>query len=132
LVIEKTGPNKEMLDSVKVIVDSDKDHFRLRTEHQDWTHSMGSNAKRQVQVSIKMKLPRRAVLDEIESVNGDIAISSFENSVNASCVNGSVSINRLKGRATASTVNGSIAADYGRLDAQTQVELSSVNGPVKI
>ena len=132
LVVEKTGPNKEMLDSVKVIVDSDRDHFRLRTEHQDWTRSMGSNAKRQVQVSIKMKLPRRAVLDEIESVNGDIAISNFENSVKASCVNGSVSINRLKGRATASTVNGSIAADYGQLDARTQVELSSVNGPVKI
>lgn len=132
LVIEKTGPSKEILDSVKVLVDSDKDHFRLRTEHQDWTRSMGSNAKRQVQVVIKMKLPRRAVLDEIESVNGDIAISNFENSVNASCVNGSVSISRLKGRANASTVNGSISADYGQLDAQTQVELSSVNGPVKV
>lgn len=132
LVIEKTGPSKEVLDTVKVIVDSDKDHFRLRTEHQDWPRPMDPNSKRQVQVVIKMKLPIRAVLDEIESVNGDITISNFTNSVNASCVNGSVSISRLQGRAVASTVNGSIAADYGRLDPQTQVDLSSVNGPVKI
>jgi len=132
LVIEKTGPSKEILDTVKVLVDSDKDHFRLRTEHQGWPRPMDSNSKRQVQVVIKMKLPRRAVLDEIESVNGDITITNFANSVSASCVNGSVSISRLTGRATASTVNGSIAADYGQLDPQTQVELSSVNGPVKI
>ena len=132
LVVEKTGPSKEILDTVKVIVDSDKERFRLRTEQQDWYRGNSADGKRQVQVVIKMKLPRRAVLDEIENVNGEISISGFSNSVSASSVNGGVTISGLKGRLEASTVNGPISAEYGQLDPQTRVELSSVNGPVKV
>lgn len=130
LVMEKTGPSKEALDTVKVIVDSDNDRFRLRTEDQSWHRGTGGSGR--VKVVIKMKLPRRAVLDEIENVNGEILITGFSNSVSASCVNGGITLTGLAGRAKISTVNGPISADYGQLDPQMQVDLSSVNGPVKV
>jgi len=131
LVVEKTGPSKEILDSVKVLIDSDNNRFRLRTENQDWSRG-GTDAKKQVKVVIKMKLPRRAVLGEIESVNGDITIAGFANSVEVSLVNGGVTLSGLQGRLVASTVNGPITADYDRLESQTRIKLSSVNGPLKL
>ncbi|KXK04157.1 MAG: hypothetical protein UZ17_ACD001000852 [Acidobacteria bacterium OLB17] len=131
LVVEKSGPSKEVLDSVKVVIESDKDRFSLKTEWREWESGQEWSSKRNVQVVIKMKLPRGAVLDEIESVNGDISIANFDNFVRASCVNGNINIARVRGRTQASTVNGAIDASFDQVGSGSEIELSTVNGPVR-
>jgi DUF4097 and DUF4098 domain-containing protein YvlB len=130
LVVEKTGASKNILDSVKVLIDSDASRFTLRTEQDDWSGRTGSD--RSVNVSITIKLPRNARLADIESVTGSISASGFSNLVKLSCVNGNVVMNDLKGSASASTVNGSITAVYSSIAPDSVIELSSVNGPVKL
>ena len=66
-------------------------------------------------------VPRGAMLNEIETVNGSVTVSNFTNIIKISAVNGSVKATNIRGTASLSTVNGEVIADFDRLESGTKV-----------
>ncbi|MEP7038306.1 MAG: DUF4097 family beta strand repeat-containing protein, partial [Acidobacteriota bacterium] len=84
------------------------------------------------EVQYRLTVPRTAVLDEIETVNGEISISNMVNITKASAVNGKVVAVNLQGTAKLSTVNGTVEADFDQLQTTSKISLDTVNGTVNL
>ena len=81
-------------------------------------------------VTFKLTVPRTAVLNEIETVNGSIILSNLTSNCKVSTVNGEVSARNLRGNTNLSTVNGIVDADFEKLDPNVRINLETVNGKV--
>ena len=101
--------------------------MRVETDYGNW------NARRQarlekknygkLKVEYRLTVPRKAILDEIETVNGSVKISNTQQSTKASAVNGNVRATNLRGTARLSTVNGTIEADFDQLQTGSKISL---------
>jgi hypothetical protein len=90
------------------------------------------NRNRKVEVQFHLTIPRGAVLDEIETVNGSVTVADFTNYTKISAVNGDVRASNLRGTANLSTVNGEVFADFDRLETGSRISLNTVNGSVSL
>jgi|CXWL01.1.fsa_nt_gi DUF4097 and DUF4098 domain-containing protein YvlB len=129
----KVADSKDRLADVEVKVDSRADYFSVETDYNNWKKDKGSDWRSgRLNVEIRMMVPRGAVLNEIETVNGSVSVSNFTSITRVSAVNGSVTAINLRGTAKLSTVNGEVAADFDRLEAGTKISLDTVNGKVNL
>src|SRR5437868_7899447 len=129
----KTADSKETLDEVQIKVESRPDSFSVETDYGNWQRqNNGSWRNRKVDVQFHLWVPRGAVLDEVETVNGSVTVSNFSNVTKISAVNGNVNAANLRGTANLSTVNGEVAADFDRLETGSKISLSTVNGRVNL
>lgn len=129
----KVADSKETLQSVEIQIDAKPDHFSVETDyHWNTGRDGGWGRGRKMEVHFKLMVPRGAVLDEIETVNGSVVVSNFTNQTKVSAVNGNVTANNLRGAASLSTVNGTVAADFERLDPASRISLETVNGTVNL
>jgi DUF4097 and DUF4098 domain-containing protein YvlB len=131
----KRANTRELLSDVELLIDSDASRFRVEAEYRRSSPSGGSKGPgkySRVEVEFKLWIPRGAVLDEIETVNGSVAISDFTNVTKVSAVNGDVSATRLRGAVDLSTVNGEVKCDVESVDAGSKISLSTVNGRVAL
>jgi DUF4097 and DUF4098 domain-containing protein YvlB len=132
----KTASEREYLSQVNVRIDKTKERIEIEVDYDNWkdkNQGSGQNWKnRWVSVDFKLMVPRGAVLDQIETVNGSIAVSNMTNFCKVSTVNGEVSGRNLRGTANLSTVNGLVAADFDRLESGSQITLNTVNGRASI
>ena len=85
---------------------------------------------RKLEVQFRLQVPRTAVLNEIETVNGLVTVGNFVSMTKVSAVNGNVTATNLRGAANLSTVNGEVMADFDRLETGSRITLSTVNGRV--
>ncbi len=137
LVAIKTAESKERLQDVEVRVNARPDSISIETNYDRWRQdtngdrSKNGNSSR-LKVDYQLKVPRGAVLNEIETVNGDVTVSNFTNVVKVSTVNGKVIASKLRGTSNLSTVNGEVSADFGSIDATSKINLSAVNGKVNL
>src|SRR5207247_3322082 len=83
-------------------------------------------------VEYEIKVPRRAVLDEINNVNGRVEIQGVHGRVHASTVNGKLMAEGLTADADLGSVNGSVLAAFDNLDAVQRASLKTVNGRVSV
>ena len=118
---------------MEVRIDKTKDRIEIETNYDNWKdkekYGSGQNWKnRRLSVEFKLTVPRGAVLDQIETVNGSVAVSNMVNFCKVSTVNGEVTGRNLRGTANLSTVNGIVTADFDRLESGSQITLSTVNG----
>ncbi|HQU84641.1 MAG TPA: hypothetical protein PKY59_16000 [Pyrinomonadaceae bacterium] len=129
----KIAENKEMLADVEIKVDSTANSFSVESDYDNWNskNSVWKN-RRNLEVHYRLMVPRTAVLEEIEAVNGSVTVSNFTNSTNVSAVNGQVKATNLRGNASLSTVNGTVNADFDSLEASSKIELETVNGQVNL
>ena len=128
----KIADSKERLADVQVKIDARPDSFSAETDYGD---SKGRDRWRnggKLVVEIRMMVPRGAVLNEIETVNGSVSVSNFTNITKISAVNGSVTATNLRGTAKLSTVNGEVTADFDRLESGSKISLETVNGRVNL
>lgn len=137
LVAVKTADTKEHLADVDIKIDSKPDYFRVESDYGEWNRNSKSDNGRwrnngKLTVDYELTVPRGAMLDEIETVNGTAAVSDFTNFTKVSAVNGSVRASNLRGAANLSTVNGEVEADFERLDAGSKISLNTVNGHVNV
>lgn len=133
LVAVKTADSKERLQDVEIRVNAKPDSISIETSYDRWRQNNdGWKNGSKLRVDYHLMVPRGAVLNEIETVNGDVRVSEFNNQVKISAVNGKVIASKLKGTANLSTVNGEVAADFGSLDATSKITLSTVNGRVNL
>ena len=131
----KTADTKEALADVQLKIDSRADYFSVEADYDSWRRDKGEKGwknRGRLDVQFKLSVPRGAVLDQIETVNGSVAVSNFTNIIKASAVNGNVNATNLRGTASLETVNGEVMADFDRLETGSRISLETVNGRVNL
>lgn len=131
----KTAETKEALAEVQFKIDSRADAFSVEADYEGWRQVRGDKGwKNQgnLVVQFKLSVPKTAVLDDIETVNGSVTVSNFTNLTKASAVNGNVNASNLRGTAYLETVNGEVMADFDRLESGSKISLETVNGKVNL
>lgn len=131
----KTADTKEALADVQLKIDSRADYFSVEADYDSWRRDRGEKGwknRGRLDVQFKLSVPRTAVLDDIETVNGSVTVSNFTNITKASAVNGNVNATNLRGTAYLETVNGEVAADFDRLEPSSKISLETVNGRVNL
>lgn len=130
----KTADDKERLSEVEIKIDARKDAIIIETNYDSWKRNNGNGWKNygKLTVDYRLTVPRNAVLDEVETVNGSVNIANSNNVTKASTVNGQVVATNLRGTAELSTVNGTIEANFDQLQSSSRINLNTVNGQVNL
>jgi len=130
----KIADSRETLAEVDIKVDSRPDSLSIKADYGNWNNNRDGNWKntRKMEVQFRLSVPRTAVLNEIETVNGSVTVSNFTNFTKISAVNGNVSASNLRGAAELSTVNGEVVADFDELANNSRISLNTVNGSVHL
>jgi DUF4097 and DUF4098 domain-containing protein YvlB len=130
----KTADDKERLADVEIRIDARKDSISIETNYDSWKRNNGNGWKNygKLNVDYRLTVPRNAVLDEVETVNGSVNITGSNNLTKASTVNGQVIATNLRGTAELSTVNGTIEANFDQLQSSSRINLDTVNGQVNL
>lgn len=131
LIAVKTADSRETLAEVEIKIDSRPDYLRVETDYQNWKQRNGRDGwreNRRLNVEYNLMVPRMAVLNEIETVNGSITVADMMNYTKVSAVNGQVRGTNLGGTANLSTVNGNTEAEFASLMPTSKISLSTVNG----
>lgn len=128
----KIADSRETLSEVEINVDSRPSYFSVEADYKGLKGRSEMNRDRKIEVQFRLSVPRTAVLNEIETVNGSVTVSNFVNFTKISAVNGNVSAGNLRGAANLSTVNGEVNADFDRLEPGSKISLSTVNGRVNL
>lgn len=130
----KIADSKESLADVEIKVESTADSFSVEADYKEWKWNDKSDKhrNRKIEVEFKLSVPRTAMLNEVETVNGSVTVSNFVNYTKISAVNGDVNAGNLRGTASLSTVNGQVMADFDQLETGSKINLSTVNGRVNL
>lgn len=131
----KKAHRKERLAEARIVVDASADNIHIKTEYPDWNNMKRDRWNREdnpASVEYTLTVPRKALLESIELVNGSLEIDGAEGNVKASSINGRVVARGLVGEAKLSTINGQLNATFTQLNEQKPISLSSVNGSVTL
>lgn len=131
----KRAYRKDRLAEAKIQVNATEEYIKIETEYPYQNMNFRSDERRSenpAMVEYSLTVPRQAVLESIELVNGSIDIEGVEGNVKASSVNGRLVARGLAGEARLSTVNGALQATFTRLDEMKPLTLISVNGPLTL
>ena len=136
LVAVKSADTKERLADVDIKIDARPDYISIESDYGDDNWKRNSDRRwrdnDKVVVEYELSVPRGAVLNEIETVNGSATVANFTNVVKVSAVNGTVRATNIRGTAELSTVNGEVFADFDRLAPGSKITLETVNGKVNL
>jgi len=127
----KRAYRRERLAEAKIEVTSTEDNIRIKTEYPERNLNFRSDDRRNDNPAIveyTLTIPRKAVLDSVELVNGSLDIDGVEGNVKASSINGKVVARGLRGEAKLSTINGQLHATFMQLEESKPISLNSVNG----
>jgi len=137
LIAVKTADTKEHLANVDIKIDAREDYISIESDYgdnRDWKNDSDHRWKNNGNVSVdyELSVPRGAMLNEVETVNGSVSVADFNNLVKISAVNGTVKAMNLRGTAELSTVNGEVFADFDKLAPGSKIALETVNGRVNL
>jgi DUF4097 and DUF4098 domain-containing protein YvlB len=131
----KKAYRRERLAEAKIEVTATEENIRIKTEYPYENQSFRSDERRYENPAIvdyTLTVPRKALLESIELVNGPIEIEGVEGNVKASSINGPVTVRGLMGEAKLSTVNGPLHAAFTQLEETKPISLTSVNGTLTL
>ena len=131
----KKAYRRDRLAEAKIDVAASEENIRIKTVYPEGNLNFRGGERRYdnpATVEYTLTVPRRAVLESIELINGSLDIEGVEGSVKASSINGRVNTTGLLGEAKLSTINGQLIATFTRLDETKPIALSSVNGGVTL
>ncbi|HJP94360.1 MAG TPA: DUF4097 family beta strand repeat-containing protein [Pyrinomonadaceae bacterium] len=131
----KKAYRRDRLAEARIEVNATEENIRIKTEYPDETQNFRSGEGRYdnpATVEYTLTVPRKAVLESIELVNGSIEIEGVEGNVKASSINGPVTARGLMGEAKLSTINGPLEGTFTQLDESKPIALTSVNGSVTL
>jgi DUF4097 and DUF4098 domain-containing protein YvlB len=130
----KRAYTQERLSEAKIKVDASPNRVRIETELPEyrWSDRDGERHENPASVEYTLTVPRAAIIDEIDLVNGGLSIEGVTGSVHASSVNGHVTARGLTGPVNLSVVNGRLEASLDRLNESGAVTLSAVNGALVV
>jgi DUF4097 and DUF4098 domain-containing protein YvlB len=116
----------DYIDLIKIEVDSTPERLTIETKYPR------GRKESNVSVTYELMVPKHAVLNAIENVNGAIEITGVEGQIKINTVNGSAEIEGSKSAVDAETVNGRITAKWSDFPKQGDVSLRTVNGGLKL
>ncbi|HKV36189.1 MAG TPA: DUF4097 family beta strand repeat-containing protein [Pyrinomonadaceae bacterium] len=131
----KKAYRRERLTEAQIEVTSTEENIRIKTEYPDQDQNFRSGEGRYNNPAIveySLTVPRKAMLESIELINGPLDIDGVEGNVKASSINGPVTARGLMGEARLTTVNGQLQATFTQLDETKPISLGSVNGSVTV
>lgn len=131
----KRAHRRDRLAEAKIDVDATPEVIRIKTDYPDYNQSFYGDDRRSNNPAIVdyvLTVPRKAVLDSVELINGSLDIDGVEGNVMASSINGRLFARGLQGEAKLSTVNGQLQATFTQLDETKPIFLQSVNGNVTL
>ena len=131
----KKAYRRDRLAEAKIEVNATAENIRIKTEYPYENFRFRNDDRRYdnpATVEYSLTVPRKAVLQSIELVNGSLDIDGVEGSVKASSINGHVNARGLLGEAKLSTINGPLTATFLQLDESRPISLGSVNGHVTL
>ena len=125
----KKAYRKERLAEVRIEVNSTEDNLSIKTEYPDWNQTFRGNDRydNPATVEYTLTVPRKAVLESIELVNGSLDIDGAEGSVKASSINGRVTATNLLADVKLSTINGPLKAMFTKLGEANPLNLAQSN-----
>jgi len=127
----KSASSPELLDELEVKVDANKNRVRIDTHYPSMNGSDHGH-RRFTKVEYTVTVPRTAILDDIELVNGNLTVVGIEGGIDAGTVNGDIMVRECAGSASLGTVNGGIEAHIDRLSYDDKLDLESVNGRLEL
>jgi DUF4097 and DUF4098 domain-containing protein YvlB len=135
----KSASSQELLDGLEVEIDASSSAVRIDTKYPSTRrskHAAQDHEKRErgsfTKVEYTLTIPRTAVVDEVDLVNGNLMIVGVEGGVEAETVNGNIVVREGAGDASLSTVNGDIELHADRLGYGESIDLESVNGALDL
>ena len=131
----KKAYRRDRLAEAQIEVTATEENIRIRTEYPEENQNFRSGEGRYdnpATVEYVLTVPRKATLESIELINGQLDIEGVEGNVKASSVNGPVTARGVMGEARLTTVNGPLQATFTRLDETKPVSLGSVNGNLTV
>ena len=131
----KKAYRRDRLAEAKIEVTATEENIRIKTEYpEDNQNFRGGEGRWENPATVEYALtvPRKATLESIELINGQLDIEGVEGNVKASSVNGMVSARGVMGEARITTVNGQLQATFTQLDESKPISLGSVNGNLTV
>jgi len=131
----KKAYRRDRLTEANIEVNATEENIRIKTEYPDGPQNFRSGQGRYdnpATVDYTLTVPRKAMLESIELVNGSCEIDGVEGNVKASSINGRLNARGLLGEARLSTINGPLNASFNQLDESKSISLGSVNGSVTL
>lgn len=131
----KRAYRRERLAEARIEVTATEENIRIKTEYPDQSQNFRGDERRYENPAIVeyvLTVPRKAVLESIELVNGALDIDGVEGNVKASSINGPVTARGLIGEAKLSTINGPLQVSFRQLNESKPISLGSVNGSVTL
>lgn len=126
----KRAYDQEELKQEEIRIDARPDSISIETKYLQNENGWHGRDHRGAEVEYTLTIPRSALLDSIELINGSLDVAGVKGDVRASCINGKLTAHDLGGAAKLSTINGSLHADFAQLSHS--INLSSVNGSVHL
>jgi len=127
----KSASSPERLEALKIDVEASSRGVFVDTHYPNSRDLGHADRNGHSEVEYTLTVPRYAVIDGIELVNGDLLIDGVEGGVSADTVNGTIVVRGAGGEIELETVNGGIELDLGGAVSE-DVTLSSVNGSIEI
>lgn len=131
----KKAYRRDRLAEARIEVNSSEENIRIQTEYPNENQTFRSGEGRYdnpAMVEYTLTVPRKAMLESIELINGSLEIDGVEGNVKASSINGRLTARGLSSEVKLSTVNGPLHATFTRLDEPKSISLGSVNGNVTL
>src|SRR5215217_1848902 len=131
----KKAYRQNRLNEAKIEVNATEENIRIKTEYPYENQTFRSDERRYenpATVEYSLTVPRKAILESIEMVNGSIDIDGVEGNVKATSINGRVNARGLVSEVRLSTINGPLTATFTQLDETKPISLGSINGGVTL
>lgn len=131
----KKAYRRDRLTEAQIDVTATEENIRIKTEYPERNQNFRSGEGRYDNPAIveyTLTVPRKAMLESIEVINGPLDIDGVEGNVKASSINGPVTARGLMGEARLTTVNGQLQATFTQLDETKPISLASVNGNLTV
>ena len=129
----KRAYKQHRLAEAQIQVNATEESIRISTEYPQGNQTFRGDERRYDNPAIVeyiVTVPRKAMLESVELVNGSLDIDGVEGSVKASSINGRVHARGLSSDVRLSTINGQLQATFTQLDESKPITLGSVNGNV--
>lgn len=125
-VNKSTEGERAGLSQVEIGVESRGDWLQVRTLYP-------GDLEEPVAVDYRLRVPRQVRLEELRTVNGNIAVRNVEGTLDARTLNGDIEATGIAGSVSARSVNGSVRVALRALpEAGGGIQLETINGDLRL
>lgn len=127
----KKASSQERLEALKIEVNASSRGVFVDTHYPNSRDLSYADRNGRTEVEYTLSVPRFAVIEDVDLVNGDLLIDGVEGGIDADTVNGTIVVRRAAGEIELETVNGQIELELGPV-VKDDVSVSSVNGTIEV